>query len=90
VSEASAEQPPSLIGELIADRYRVEKLLGVGGMGSVYRATHVQLRKTVALKTLHPEMTRFPEAVARFERETAGIPEGVTIAAPTVDARQLT
>jgi serine/threonine-protein kinase len=58
-----------LVGQLIADRYRVEKLLGVGGMGSVYRASHVQLRKTVALKTLHPEMTRLPEAVARFERE---------------------
>jgi len=38
-------------------------------MGSVYRATHVHMRKTVALKTLHPEMTRLPEVVARFERE---------------------
>ena len=63
------DDPKSLVGQLIADRYRVEKLLGVGGMGSVYRASHVQLRKTVALKALHPEMTRLPEAVARFERE---------------------
>ena len=68
VSETSTDEQP-LVGQLIADRYLVEKLLGVGGMGSVYRASHVQLRKTVALKTLHPEMTRLPEAVARFERE---------------------
>ncbi len=66
---ATPNDEQDLVGQLIADRYRVEKLLGVGGMGSVYRATHVQLRKTVALKTLHPEMTRLPEAVARFERE---------------------
>ncbi len=54
---------------MVAGRYRVEKLLGVGGMGCVYRAEHVHMRKTVALKTLHPEMTQLPEAVARFERE---------------------
>jgi serine/threonine-protein kinase len=69
VSEKLNDGPPPLIGQLVADRYQVEELLGVGGMGSVYRARHVQLRKIVALKTLHPEMTRLPEAVARFERE---------------------
>lgn len=62
-------KPKGLVGQLIADRYRVEALIGVGGMGSVYRATHVLMRKTVALKTLHPEMTRLPEVVARFEHE---------------------
>ena len=69
VSEKPQPASQSLVGQLIADRYRVEKLVGEGGMGSVYRATHVQLRKTVALKVLHTEMTRYPEAVARFERE---------------------
>jgi eukaryotic-like serine/threonine-protein kinase len=69
VSEKPLPASQSLVGQLIADRYRVEKLVGEGGMGSVYRATHVQLRKTVALKVLHTEMTRYPEAVARFERE---------------------
>ena len=69
MSETRQGDPQSLVGKLIAERYRVEKLLGVGGMGSVYRASHVQLRKTFALKVLHQEMTRFPEAVARFERE---------------------
>jgi len=61
--------PETLEGHIVADRYRVEKLLGVGGMGCVYRAEHIHMRKTVALKTLHPEMTQLPEAVARFERE---------------------
>src|SRR4029079_10608972 len=59
----------ALIGRVLADRYRVEHLLGSGGMGSVYRAEHVLMKKAVALKVLHREMTYHPEVVARFERE---------------------
>jgi serine/threonine-protein kinase len=59
----------ALIGQVLADRYRVEALLGSGGMGSVYRAEHVHMRKDVAIKVLHREMTYLPEVVARFERE---------------------
>jgi serine/threonine-protein kinase len=58
-----------LVGSVICGRYRVEKVIGTGGMGSVYRAVHVHMRKTVALKVLHGHMTSMPEAVARFERE---------------------
>lgn len=58
-----------LPGTLIADRYRVERLLGEGGMGAVYRAEHVHMRKAVAVKVLHPDALEFPEVVARFERE---------------------
>jgi serine/threonine-protein kinase len=69
-SQSSApEKAKGLIGQLVGDRYRVESLIGEGGMGAVFRATHVHMRKTVALKILHPEMTRLPEVVARFERE---------------------
>jgi serine/threonine-protein kinase len=56
-------------GTVIAGRYRVLSLLGLGGMGAVYRAEHVHMRKTVALKLLHPELLRVEEVVQRFERE---------------------
>jgi hypothetical protein len=59
----------SLIGTTISDRYRIQKLLGEGGMGAVYQAEHTLMRKRMAVKVLHPEMTRLPEVVARFERE---------------------
>jgi tRNA A-37 threonylcarbamoyl transferase component Bud32 len=61
--------PRSLIGTTISDRYRIERLLGEGGMGAVYQAEHTLMRKRMAIKVLHPEMTRLPEVVARFERE---------------------
>lgn len=59
----------SLVGQIVGERYRIEERLGVGGMGAVYRATHIHMRKTMALKVLHQEMSWKPEAVARFERE---------------------
>jgi serine/threonine-protein kinase len=73
-SPGSSRSPSSpdvnaLLGQLIAERYRVEELLGEGGMGAVYRATHIQLQKSVALKVLHAHLTQIDEAVARFERE---------------------
>ena len=56
-------------GDLIAERYRVVKLLGEGGMGAVYLTEHIHMRKTVALKVLHADVQSHPELVARFERE---------------------
>ncbi len=68
-SRPGARSPKALIGLTISDRYRIERLLGEGGMGAVYQAEHVLMRKRMAIKVLHPEMTRLPEVVARFERE---------------------
>jgi len=56
-------------GELIAGKYRVERLLGEGGMATVYAGVHVQLREPVALKLLKPEMLRKEGIVQRFVRE---------------------
>jgi serine/threonine-protein kinase len=64
---ASQEDP--LIGQVIADRFRIVSKLGVGGMGTVYRAEHCYIKKQVALKLLRPEITENPDAVTRFQRE---------------------
>src|SRR5689334_18888138 len=56
-------------GELIAGKYRVERVLGRGGMGAVYLAKHVELDERMALKMMLPEPAKNPEAVQRFMRE---------------------
>jgi len=67
--EANGDGLSGLLGTVISGRYRLESLLGEGGMGAVYLAEHTHMRKRLAVKVLHPEMTRLPEVVARFERE---------------------
>jgi len=61
--------PELLIGVTLSGRYLIERLIGEGGMGAVYQAEHTHMRKRLAVKVLHPEMSRLPEVVARFERE---------------------
>ena len=56
-------------GEVLAGKYRVERVLGVGGMGVVVAALHIGLDERVAIKFLLPEALGNPEAVARFARE---------------------
>jgi serine/threonine-protein kinase len=57
------------IGELVAGKYRVERVLGQGGMGVVVAAMHEQLAQRVAIKMLLPEAKASPNALARFTRE---------------------
>jgi serine/threonine-protein kinase len=58
-----------LVGQVLAGKYRVERVLGEGGMGFVVAAHHLQLDTTVAIKLLRPELLSNAEAVARFARE---------------------
>jgi len=57
------------VGDVLASKYRVERVLGTGGMGVVVAAHHLQLDQKVALKFLLPEALKNAEAVARFDRE---------------------
>jgi serine/threonine-protein kinase len=56
-------------GEILAGKYRVDRVLGAGGMGVVVAAHHLELDERVALKFLLPEVATHGEAVARFARE---------------------
>lgn len=58
-----------LPGTTVVDRYRVDSVLGVGGMGVVFRGRHLGLERDVAIKILHPDLTRDPEISKRFDRE---------------------
>jgi serine/threonine-protein kinase len=68
-AEPEGADQGGLVGSVLSGRYLIERLLGTGGMGAVYQAEHTHMHKRLAVKVLHPEMTRMPEVVARFERE---------------------
>ena len=59
----------SFIGITIEDKYRIEEKIGEGGMGKVYRATHIHMDHTVAIKILHPHLASDQIAIERFRRE---------------------
>jgi hypothetical protein len=60
---------PVAPGDVLAGKYRVTRVLGIGGMGVVVAATHIQLDEPVALKFMLPEALGSADAVARFLRE---------------------
>src|ERR687898_1661820 len=57
------------VGEVLDEKYRLEHLLGQGGMGAVYLATHLGTERYVALKLISPQFMRNNEFVERFKRE---------------------
>ncbi|HEU5057872.1 MAG TPA: protein kinase [Kofleriaceae bacterium] len=68
--EPSAEtRRTDFLNEVIDGRYRIDELIGEGGMGRVYLAEHVEIGKRVAIKILHPVYGRMPDLVERFRRE---------------------
>ncbi|HEX9918278.1 MAG TPA: protein kinase, partial [Pyrinomonadaceae bacterium] len=70
--EQSPAGHPSLVGRELGP-YKIEKLLGAGGMGEVYLAHDAKLARKVALKILPPQFVSDPERVKRFERESRAI-----------------
>jgi serine/threonine-protein kinase len=62
-----------VVGELIADRYELEELVGSGGMSSVYRAHDRLLERSVALKILHEQYNRDDDYVERFRHEARSV-----------------
>ncbi len=58
---------------LLGGDFRVDSLLGLGGMGQVYRGTQLSLNRTVALKILKPELSKSPSYLSRFEVEATAI-----------------
>jgi eukaryotic-like serine/threonine-protein kinase len=54
---------------VLAERYRIMEALGEGSMGTVYAAEHLQLKKKLAVKVLHTELTSVKSLAIRFERE---------------------
>ncbi len=61
--------PDDYIGKIVAAKYRVEQMIGEGGMGKVYRATQLALDKAVVLKVLRQALLSDKGTVARFQRE---------------------
>jgi hypothetical protein len=57
------------LGVVLDGKYRLDRFLSHGGMGSVYEATHVMLLRKVAVKLINPEIVTSPEIVRRFQRE---------------------
>jgi serine/threonine-protein kinase len=64
-----------LVGKVLGERFQILELIGQGGSGTIYRAEHVTLRRKVAIKVLHAELSRDDLAVERFRREATTVAE---------------
>lgn len=67
------QKPKSWIGQILGGRYKIESLLGRGGMSSIYRAVDSNLKRDVAVKIIHPHLTQKPEFVQQFEQEATAV-----------------
>lgn len=64
-----AQSEANLIGKMVGGRYKVIQQLGEGGMGQVYLAEHVRMKRKSAIKIMRPALVHEPEALQRFTRE---------------------
>ncbi len=82
-SQTANDVAPERLGEVLAGKYRIVRLLGEGGMGRVYEAEHTSVGRRFAVKLLRPHLAANEQALARFRREAraAGALENEHIAA---------
>jgi predicted ATPase/serine/threonine protein kinase len=73
MTDRSDTPVPNLVGRLVGEKYRIDSLLGVGGMGAVYAAFQTNLQRSVALKVMHPKRVHEESARKRFGREAVAI-----------------
>lgn len=64
---------PSWIGKTLGGRYRIEQLLGQGGMSAVFKAYDPNLKRVVAVKLIHPHLADDPKFLIRFEEEATAV-----------------
>ncbi|MGH9839404.1 MAG: protein kinase domain-containing protein [Blastocatellia bacterium] len=86
---ATNQAPPpapkdNLIGRTLEGKYRLDAVIGAGGMGTVYRATRLMIGDAIAIKVLKPDQVAAPQALERFRREAQAAarlkhPNAVTI-----------
>ena len=69
IDEATSDDAPALVGVVVAGKFRVLRLIGSGGMGTVWEGVHSKLGTRVAIKFIRPQFASQPEARARFEIE---------------------
>jgi eukaryotic-like serine/threonine-protein kinase len=65
------ETARDLVGQIVAERYHIQKKLGEGGMGQVYLAEHVKMGRRCAIKIMAQSMMNDADAISRFNREAA-------------------
>ena len=64
---------PVEVGDILAGKYRIDRVIGAGGMGVVVAAEHIQLRQTVAIKFVRPDALGSSEGLERFLREACAV-----------------
>ena len=72
-----------LVGTVLDDKYRLEQIIGIGGMGKVYKATHIYMDHAVAIKILDPKLSSNETALKRFRQEAQA---SVSITHPNIVA----
>jgi serine/threonine protein kinase len=69
----SMQRSVLVVGDIVADRYRVESVIGAGGMGIVYKAKHLELDTWVAIKVIRPDIAQNSSLWRRFAREARAL-----------------